>query len=259
MNIPHSFRPLSALPLALAGLGLAHAAGPGSLMSGARPMAAFSEAELYFELNDSAGDLGIHSSIDGPPNSGVQVSDPLDRVILRISPSGRLARQGLTQLFFESAEPNFEELPPATFFARFPEGEYEITGRTLEGQRMEAEVQLSHVMAARPGNIMANGVAAVDCEETVYPIVTAPVFIDWDPVTASHPTVGKPGPVQIARYEFFAERPGVKLGTTLPPSITQFEIPADVVALGPGRIKYEIIARTVTGNNTAVEACVTLQ
>ena len=26
----------------------------------------FPEAELFFELNDSDGDLGIHSSIDGP-------------------------------------------------------------------------------------------------------------------------------------------------------------------------------------------------
>ncbi|MBA3295970.1 MAG: hypothetical protein H0U19_03475, partial [Acidobacteria bacterium] len=32
----------------------------------ARPMP-FPVAELFFELNDSAGDLGIHSNIDGGP------------------------------------------------------------------------------------------------------------------------------------------------------------------------------------------------
>ena len=90
----------------------------------------FDEAELFFELNNTDGDLGIHASIDGEPWKRLSIEDPNGRRILKIGASGRLRSQGLTQLFFESAEPVFAELSPATFFARFPEGIYEIEGRT---------------------------------------------------------------------------------------------------------------------------------
>lgn len=240
----------SALAIALVAFGLGTAA-PESRA------AEFPEAELYFELNDSAGDLGIHSSIDGPANLGVTILDPKGRVLLNINPHGPLARQGLTQLFFESAEPTFDQLAPADFFARFPEGEYKIRGRTLAGELLESDVELSQVMAARPGNITANGVAAVNCDVLPLPSVRAPVLIEWDPVTTSHPTVGIAGSVEIERYEFFVEREGVKMGVELPPNVTFFEIPAEILALGD-TFKYEIIARTSTGNNTAVEACFSL-
>lgn len=229
----------------------------GFLLGAAAPdsrAAEFSEAELYFELNDSAGDLGIHASIDGGPYTTLEIEDSKGRVILWMSAFGRLAQQGMTQFFLESAEPSFEELAPAAFFRRFPEGKYEIEAVDRRGKEFEAIVRLSHVLAARPGNITANGVPSVDCDAPVIPTISAPVVVDWDPVTLSHPTVGKSGPVEIVRYEFFAEREGVKFAVELPPTVTEFEIPAEVLALGDD-FKYEIIARTASGNNTAVEAC----
>ncbi len=89
---------LSIVPMAMASLTLG-AATP------AVWAAEFSEAELFFELNDTDGDLGIHSSIDGGAYSRLTITDPKEQAILKVSPRGRLARQGLTQLFFESAEP----------------------------------------------------------------------------------------------------------------------------------------------------------
>lgn len=82
----------------------------------------FSEAEIFFELNDTDGDLGIHASIDGGPYSKLTVEDPRERTILTVGAQGRLATQGLTQLFLESAEPSFDELAPEAFFRRFPGG-----------------------------------------------------------------------------------------------------------------------------------------
>ena len=221
----------------------------------------FPEAELFFELNDSAGDLGIHSSIDGPAYTKLKIKDPKKRTILEITPEGRLARQGLTQLFIESAEPSFDELAPEKFFRRFPEGTYVVTARALDGGQLRSTVRLSHVIAARPGNIVVNGVPSVDCEAAPFPTVSAPVLVDWDPVTTSHPEIGTAGPVEIVRYQFFVEQPGVtgfKVSVDLPPSETQFEIPAEILALSTD-FKYEIIARTASGNNTAVEACFTLE
>ena len=63
---------------------------------------------------------------------------------------GACGRQGLTEIFFESAEPTFDELSPEEFFRRFPEGDYEIEGITLEGEELESEVELTHVMPAPP-------------------------------------------------------------------------------------------------------------
>ena len=60
-----------------------------------------------------------------------KIEDQNERRILSINVRSRLRRQGLTELFFESAEPPFDELSPEEFFARFPEGTYEVEGRTL--------------------------------------------------------------------------------------------------------------------------------
>jgi hypothetical protein len=72
----------------------------------------FDEARLFFELNDTDGDLGIHGKIDGDEWKPLEIEDPHDRKILKIKVHGRLKRQGLTELFFESAEPAFDELYP---------------------------------------------------------------------------------------------------------------------------------------------------
>ncbi len=224
----------------------------------------FPEAELFFELNDTEGDLGIHSSVDGPAWEELTITDPKKRTILSLRPEGRLRRQGLTQLFIESAEPTFDGLAPEKFFRRFPEGPYVVRARTLDGGQLRSTVRPSHVMPARPGNIVVNGVPSAGCDVTPFPTVSAPVLVDWDAVTTSHPQIGKSGPVEIVRYQFFvAEQPDVSafnVAVELPPSATQFEIPAEILALNTAStgFKYEIIATTASGNNTAVEACFTL-
>jgi hypothetical protein len=116
---------------------------------------------------------------------------------------------------------------------------------------------LSHVLAAPPQILVSGVPAAEDCEADV-PLVSTPVVIDWDPVTTSHPEIGKFGPVQISRYQLFVEREGVKLSLDLPPTVTEFRIPSGVIALGQ-QFKFEVIARTTTGNNTAVVSCFRMQ
>ena len=93
----------------------------------------FSEAHLFFELNNTDGDLGIHALIDGDAWKKLEIEDPRERKMLDVRVSGRLQKQGLTEIFFESAEPTFDELSPQKFFRRFKEGIYEIEGKTLEG------------------------------------------------------------------------------------------------------------------------------
>lgn len=226
----------------------------GSATAGAGA-ADFSEAELFFELNHTDGDLGIHASIDGGPYVLLEIEDPYGQTIFTVRARGRLARQGLTQLSLESAEPSFDELDPADFFRRFPEGRYEISAMTEAGKEFETTVRLSHVLAAPPSNVSVNGVpAAESCDAPELPAVQGPVVIAWDPVTSSHPEIGSSGPVRIARYQFFVEQGAVKFSVDLPPTVTAFEVPSAITNLG-GEFKFEIIARTTTGNNTAIESC----
>jgi len=139
----------------------------------------FDEAIIYFELNDTDGDLGIHALIDGEPWKRLEIEDPRGRNMLNIFVQGRLRRQGLTELFFESAEPTFDELKPERFFRRFPEGDYEIEGITLEGDELESEVELTHLIPAPPDNIRVNGfLVPEDCEEGPVPLVSVPVMCD---------------------------------------------------------------------------------
>jgi hypothetical protein len=212
----------------------------------------FDVAELFFELNDTDDDLGIHSAIDGGTWTSLDVKGPL-HPLLSIATNGRLRSQGLTELAFESAEPTFEELHPNHFFRRFPEGIYEFSARAQDGGNFRSRVRLSHVMAAPPNATVSDLEAADGCDAPL-PEVISPVLIEWDPVTRSHPRIGKDGPVKISRYQFFVEQGDTKLSVDLAPTVTEFEIPRSITDAG-GEFKFEIIARTSTGNNTAIESC----
>jgi hypothetical protein len=82
----------------------------------------FEEANIYLELNDTDGDLGIHGLIDGDAWKSLRIEDPNEGVLMTAWIRGKLRRQGMTEFFFESAEPTFDEVSPAQFFRRFPEG-----------------------------------------------------------------------------------------------------------------------------------------
>lgn len=220
----------------------------------------FEEAELYLELNATDEDLGIHSSIDGEAWKALEIEDPYERTILDIMPGGRLAHQGMTQLFFESAEPGFDELSPPAFFRRFPEGRYEISGVSLEGEEMESTAVLSHVLPGAPANVRVSGIpAAINCD-AVLPVVRPPVVITWNAVNTPHP-VGKPGAVRVAKYLVFAElrsAPFSKFSMDLLPGQRRFVVPAELLRQGKD-IKFEIQARDVNLNQTAIESCFTVK
>jgi len=176
----------------------------------------FSVAHLFFELNNTDGDLGIHALIDGDPWKKLTIEDPRERKMLDVKVSGRLKRQGLTEIFFESAEPTFDELSPQQFFRRFRAGTYEIEGKTLNGQELESEVELTHVMPAPPEPTV-NGLPNAQNCDTEEPgfditITNAPVTLAWPAVMVSHPDpngggagVQPPVPVKIHNYEVVVE------------------------------------------------------
>ena len=221
----------------------------------------FDVANIFFELNDTDGDLGIHALIDGEPWGKLEIEDPNEQTILSVTNTGRLRRQGLTELFFESAEPPFDELPPEEFFLRFPKGQYEISGITLEGEELESTDALKHIMPAPPDNILISGEAAAeDCDAVPLPSVSEPILIEWDPVTLSHPEIGTPkssSKIKIVGYQVVVEREEptpLKFTFDLPPEVTMVVIPEGLFVSGD-EVKLEVLAREESGNQTAVETC----
>lgn len=176
---------------------------------------------------------------------------------------GRLRRQGLTELFFESAEPNFSDQSPEAFFARFPEGEYEIEGRTLEGEELESTDTFSHVMPAPAGNVTVNGTpAAANCDVDPLPTASAPITIAWTVSPTSHPSVGTTGaPIDIVKTQLvLAEEEDEEIfgSIDLPGDATSYEFSEDLTDLAE-TWKYEILLVSDTGNRTAVESCFELE
>ncbi len=224
----------------------------------------FDEAAIYFELNNTDGDLGIHALIDGEPWKRLEIEDPKERRILGVNVRGRLRRQGLTEIFFESAEPTFDELAPEKFFKRFPEGTYEIEGITLEGDELESEVELSHVMPA-PAVSSVNGYqAAVNCDADELPEVAVgeAVILSWEPVTTSHPDLGATGDVEVMNYEVVVEIDDTpwKTSSILDSEATEFQVPQEILDLaefedGEAEVKFEILVRATNYNQTAIESC----
>ena len=228
----------------------------------------FEEAQLYFELNDTDGDLGIHGKADGDAWKQVKIEGPegdRERTILNIIARSGVRRQGLTELFFESAEPTFDELDPGVFFNRFPQGLYEWEGRTLDYAEIEGEVYLSHIIPAAPVIASIGGLESDDnpgfeddegelekvCWEGVGQTADGGVIVEWEPVTESHfdkwsvlpqplldgeaPKIplGVGGSVEVLYYEFVAEIDDTefKSTTVVDPGVTTWTIPADFILL----------------------------
>ncbi len=216
----------------------------------------FEEANLFFELNNTDGDLGIHGKIDGDEWKRLKIKDPDKHTMLKIQVTGRLKRQGLTEIFFESAEPTFDELDPMEFFARFPQGIYQIEGVTLDGEKRKSEVYLSHVLPAAPDGVTVSGIFAADDCDAILPLVSPPVVIRWDDVTSNHPSLGISGDIEVDYYEVVVEQEDEEfiMSTILPADVTQITIPDDFIALGD-EFKFEILVRATNGNKTALESC----
>jgi hypothetical protein len=219
--------------------------------------APFAEADVFFELNDTDGDLGIHALVDGRPWKMLELEGPNQDGLLQVSLRGRLRRHGLTELFFESAEPNFDDLPPAQFFRRFPEGEYEVSGITLEGTELESVALVTHVLPAPPEIFVSMQPLPENCDEGPLPVIAEPFVVTWPEVTHSHPTLGRTDePIEVVRYQVVVEReePALDFTANLPPEVTSVELPMGLMSSGD-EIKVEVLVREASGNQTATESC----
>ena len=196
------------------------------------------EATMIVEVNSTDRDAGLQVFLDGEPWTAMAVFAPGGRKILDVDARGRLNRFGLTELFSESHEPEFSELPLRKFKRRFPEGRYRFAGRTVEGRRLVGRARFSHDI---PGG----------------PRITSPAAgttVPENNVVASWTPAPEPAGVDVVGYRAIVERedPLRVFNADLPASVTSVTIPAEYLEPG-NEYKLEVQAIEESGNQTISE------
>jgi len=223
--MPRHIRSILVILLAAAALGFATPAGA----------AKFSEARIYIEFNRSANDLGFHVVLDGEDWKSLRILNPKGTSIFEVAGKGGYTHLGLTELFFEGAEPSLDDVPLGVLLALFPEGRYTFIGVTVTGVRITATATLSHAVPEGP-------VVSAEVDDDT-------VIIRWDPVTAAPP--GFPDDdVDIVGYQVIVG----SFQVTLPASSTEVTVPRQFVeSLGRGEHDFEVLAIEAGGAQTITE------
>ncbi len=207
----------------------------------------FTQAKIIIEVNATAGDGGIQVSVDGEGWNRLEIIDPDRRTILDVSGKGSVGMTGLTELFFESAEPSFEDLPLDQLLARFRAGNYRFVGTTVDGKPLTGRAALQHNIPAGPTVTSPVNGAALN--------PNSPVVVDWNPVTDPFP--GTRLPVTIAGYQVIVERvkpqPLLIFSVHLPATVTKVTVPAEFMQAEAEYI-FEVLAIEASGNQTITES-----
>jgi len=202
--------------------------------------AKFKEARIYIEYNDSANDLGFHVSLDAEDWRSLRIVNPLGRTIFEVEGEAAYRELGMTELFFEGAEPSLDDFPLADLLALFPEGRYRFIGVTVDGGALFSSAMLSHAIPEGPA------VSAEVGDDTL--------TIRWESVDMT--PVGFPQKrIDIVGYQVIVE----SFQLTLPASIRSVMVPAEFVeALGAGEHAFEVLAIDAGGAQSITEGVFTL-
>jgi hypothetical protein len=220
----------------------------------------FSDVSVILETNATDCDTGLQLFFDGDAWKRVRVEDPSGRRILDVRALGPLRRFGLTEQFNETNEPVMEELvegfpelecdePEFTLeelFELFPEGIYEFEGKTVEGDEIEGEATLSHVIPAPPEIVAPEEGSVLNADN---------VIIRWERV--DEPILPGLGDVEIVGFQVIVERedpaPLVVFTADLSADTTAVRVPPQFLQPGAS-YKFEVLQVDVSGNQTIAES-----
>lgn len=138
--------------------------------------------KFFFEENTSDEDLGVQCNVGTDPCEKLFITGTDGVKMLGVLTGGTLFTHGMSDIFFESAEPNYEEVSRSDILARFPEGEYVFEAKTLNGTRALGTVTLSHTIPTGP--VITSPVPDGETEDGD-PLATVPpgnLTITWEEV-----------------------------------------------------------------------------
>jgi hypothetical protein len=206
------------------------------------------EAKLNIEHNATDHDTGFQGAIDSEGWKRLDVRGP-DGVVLTFEGRNELGELGLTELFFETVEPENADVPIEEMLENLPEGNYTIEGPAIEnGEKMgktSGTAWLTH-------NIPAGPVLLTPAQGATVP--TTGLTASWGAV--SQTITGDP--VTIIAYQLIIEKdvpphPHVigKFGLSIyvPASTTSIDVPDGFLEPGTA-YKWEVLAIEESGNQT---------
>ena len=201
-----------------------------------------SDARLKIELNSTALDAGIQVFLDSDPWASMNIFSPHGRLIFRSTVRGSLGKQGGTELFLESAEPELAELPLEQFFERFPEGNYWFFGRGVEGEYLFGTAAFTHNLA--------DGPELVSPLEGTDPVDPDGAVVVWKQVDDPDggPIIGYQVLV-VALESDFPAIPKITLDVMMPASATSLRVPPGFL-LPDTEYEWEVLAIEESGNQT---------
>lgn len=207
-----------------------------------REVVQIADARLKFEINATDGDGGVQVFLDAEQWKRMSIYDQKGRKVFTAVTKGIMARQGGTELFLESAEPTFEELPLAKLLERWPAGTYEFRGRGLHGEIYVGSAQLTHDLPAGP--------VLVSPVEGAGPQDPANTVVRWRRVP---PPNGSP----IIAYQVLVVEPDtgitalpdVTLDVMMPPTANRLEVPPGFLQPDT-EYEWEVLAIEAGGNQT---------
>ncbi len=199
------------------------------------------DARLKIELNATDLDAGIQVFIDAEPWKSLAIFDPFGRMMFESVTRGRFARQGGTELFLESAEPNFTELSLDAFLKRFPPGDYRVVAKGLDGEVYAGIAKFTHNLPAGPVLVSPAEGAVVDPNNTVVRWQSVPPP-NGSPIIGYQVIVVKPDTGLVAL-------PKITLDVMMPPTATSMAVPPGFL-LPDSEYEWEVLAIEKSGNQT---------
>ncbi len=206
----------------------------------------FSYAKLLIEHNATDEDTGFQLATDGEAWNRLDIIGPDARPVLSVRTRGRMQQVGLTEMFFETQEPENAEVPIPEMLANLPEGDYEFEGLSVDGVEIDGVATLTHAIPAGPVLVEPAPGSVVDPDEDL--------DIVWEPVMET--IYGDP--VNVTHYQVIVEKdeelthPGFGrslFSVHIPASVTSMRVPAEF--LEPGSpYKFEVLALEESGNQT---------
>jgi hypothetical protein len=206
------------------------------------------EAKFIIEHNATANDTGFQAAVDSDGWERLEIIGPKG-VIAEFQGRGPVNELGMTELFFESVEPENTKIPIKQLLAMFPAGEYQFRASASklgnDSGALVGTAQLTHKIPA--------GVTLAEPEEdAVVPL--GDVTVSWEPSNKALDG----SPVQIISYQLIIEKEedphprmiGKRgLSMYLPPSVTEITIPAAFFE-PDAAYEWEVLAIEDSGNQT---------
>ena len=207
------------------------------------------EAKLIIEHNAKDEDTGFQGAIDSEGWNKMSLTGP-DGKQLNFEAKGELGSLGLTELFFETVEPENADVPISEILKTLPEGNYVFKGSAIEsGEKQGTTIGtalLTHDIPEGP-------VLLTPAEGDVVP-ENEDLLVSWSPV---HKTIDG-SDINIIAYQLIIEKdeaphPNMigKLGLSmyLPATVTQITIPEEFLEPGTD-YDWEVLAIEESGNQT---------